>query len=81
MMRSLLQKASKQPNAPPKNASTTLSLRNWRISLPLLAPNAARIAISFSLAAPRTSSRLAMFAQVIKSTRATATSSNHSMDR
>ena len=45
MIAFLLQKASKHPSAPPKNARTTLSVSSCAINLPRLAPKAARTAI------------------------------------
>ena len=64
--------ASARPAAPPAADSTRLSVRSCRTSRVRLPPSAARIVSSRWRAAPRESSRFAMFAQAISSTRATA---------
>ena len=64
--------ASNRPSVPPTSASTTLSVRSWRMSRRALAPRAAREAISFSRTADRASSRLATFTHAISRTKATA---------
>jgi hypothetical protein len=67
--------AMSSPAAPPATASRRLSARNWRISSRPFAPSARRIAVSRPRDAARASSRLAIFAQAISSTRLTAPSS------
>ena len=60
-----------KPVAPPTRASRMHSVSICRISRGLLAPRAARRPISFSRRAARARSRLARFAQAIKSTNPT----------
>src|SRR5439155_1009745 len=57
------------PASPPRMASRTLSVMIWRMSLERGQPSAAGIAVSKRVAAPRASSKLAMLAQAIRSTR------------
>ena len=67
--------ASARPAAPPAADSTRLSVRSCRTSRERLPPSAARIVSSRWRAAPRESSRFAMLAQAMSSTRATALAS------
>lgn len=60
------------PVTPPNSARMMFSVNNCRTSLAGVAPTEARIAISSRRFARRTSSRLAMFEQVIRSTRQAA---------
>ena len=66
------------PIAPPTIDSIRLSASSWRSSRLRLAPIAVRMAISFCRAAARASSRLAMLAHAISSTKPTAPSSTSS---
>ncbi len=76
--RSISQMLRRSPAIPPIAESSTLSVSICRMMRPRLAPIAARIAISFCLAALRARSRLATFAQAISSTNPTAPSSARS---
>ncbi len=67
--------ARARPAAPPAADRTRLSVRSCRTSRVRLPPSAARIVNSRWRAAPRESSRFAMFAQAMSSTRATALAS------
>ncbi len=67
--------ARSRPAAPPKSASTTLSVRSCRSIRRRPAPSATRIAISRRLVDARASSRLAMLAQAISNTKPALTSS------
>ena len=49
---------SRRPAAEPNTARSRLSVNNWRISLPLPAPMATRMAISRRRATPRANSML-----------------------
>ena len=73
--------ASTSPTAPPRTASSALSTSNWRATRRRPAPRAARIAISLRLTFPRTSRRLAMLAQAIRSTNPTAAINSDRMGR
>src|SRR6202167_855973 len=66
------QKASKSPNAPPKPASRTLSVRSWRMTRVWFAPRAARMANSRERPIERARRRLATFAQAISNRKPTA---------
>ena len=61
---------------PPIAISTNDSLNKFPTSQPRLAPSEARVAISPARAAPRASSRFAMFTQTIRSTSAVTTSNS-----
>jgi hypothetical protein len=61
----------RNPNKPPAEANTRLSVYSCRATLLRLAPRAMRRAISFCSVAPRVSMRFAMFAQASRSTIAT----------
>jgi hypothetical protein len=58
--------------APPKLANTRLSVSNWRIIRPRLAPSAVRMTKSRCRALVRTSNKLATLAQAISNTKPTA---------
>ena len=73
--------ASAKPRAPPKSASSVLSVSSWRTSRPRPAPSAARIASSRLRRSMRDSIRLATLAQAISSTQPTAPSSTSSVGR
>ncbi len=73
--------ANKMPSMPPESPKTALSVRHWRINRPRPAPSATRIASSRSRETARASSKLATFTHAINSTRLTAPSSNHRVDR
>ena len=64
--------APMMPPRPPKTDSVTLSTSSWRSRRMRDAPSAVRTAISFCRAVARASSRLAMFAQAMSSTKPTA---------
>ena len=66
------QAAIKNPPRPPVIETTKLSTNNWRSSRLRRAPMAVRTASSVCLAAARASSRFAMLAQAISSTKTTA---------
>jgi hypothetical protein len=70
-----------RPAAPPGSASTTLSVRSSRARCRLLAPRAARTAISLARPMPRASNRLATFAQAISRTKATTPPRTSEVDR
>ena len=70
--RSRLLQASVRPAAPPMSARMKLSASNCRIMRDRLAPNAARIDISFWRVSPRASKRFATLAQAMSSTNPTA---------
>jgi hypothetical protein len=70
--------ASPTPTRPPSIASRTLSARNWRTIARGDAPSDARSATSRWRTAPRASSRLATFAQAIRSRKPTPASRNQS---
>ena len=57
--------ATRNPSAPEANATSMLSVSNWRISLPLPAPSASRIAISLRRPAARASIMFATLALAI----------------
>ena len=59
------------PSAPPSDASSRLSVSNWRTNRPRVAPSDSLTEISFWRVAARESSRLATFAQTIRSTSTT----------
>ena len=67
---------STSPAPPPARASKVLSVSNWRITRPRLAPSESRRPISFCRLTARARSRLAKFAQTINNTRLTAPMSN-----
>ena len=69
------QRATTRPSAPPIAASRADSVRSWRTTCQRLAPIDSRTAISLARAAPRASSRLAMLAQAISSTKPVTASS------
>ena len=73
--------ASSNPSAPPATLSSVLSVNNWRIRRPRLAPNAARTAISCSRRMIRASARLATLAHAINSTSPAVASSTSNMGR
>jgi len=73
--------ATSSPPNPPAVASTKLSVSNWRVICQRPAPNAARSANSRARKDARASSRLAMFAQPISSTKPTAPSRTSSVLR
>jgi len=64
--------ANRKPSSAPQLVRIRLSVSSWRISLFRAAPSAARIAISFCLAAVRASIRLERFAHTISITTPTA---------
>ena len=70
------QRATTRPSAPPIAASRADSVRSWRTTCQRLAPIDSRTAISLARAAPRASSRLAMLAQAISSTKPVTASSS-----
>ena len=70
--------AATMPIAPPIAESATLSTSSCRSTRLCVAPIATRTAISFCRDADRESSRFAMFAQAMSSTKATAPSSTSS---
>ncbi len=71
---SMPQRATRTPSAPPMAESSRLSVSSCLMSRARPAPSARRTAISRDRAEARASSRLAMFAQAISSTNATAPS-------
>ena len=73
--------AMASPAAPPRIASRMLSVSSWRTRRVHPAPNAVRMATSFSRPAARVSSRLATLAQAINSTSVTEPSSTSSARR
>ena len=70
-----VQRATTRPSAPPIAASSADSVRSWRTTCQRLAPIDSRTAISLARDAPRASSRLAMLAQAISSTKPVTASS------
>ena len=70
--------ASAAPAAPPVNARTRLSVKRDLTSWTLLAPSAARTAVSRSALMARASCRLARLTQAINSTAPTAANNNQS---
>ena len=60
------------PTAPPRPARSTLSVSSCRTTRARVAPSATRTASSRPRAEPRASSRFAMFAHAIRSTKPTA---------
>ena len=64
--------ARSKPPIPPNRARTTLSVSNWRMIRPRVAPTAARTAISLPRTDARASNRLATFAFAISKTQTTA---------
>ena len=70
------QRADDQAGAPPMAASSTDSVRSCATSCQRLAPIDSRTAISRRARAPRASSRLAMLAQAISSTKPVTASSS-----
>ena len=66
--------ASNNPSPPPATASSVLSVRSWRMILPLPAPSAARTANSRLRPIERAKSRFATFTHAIESTKPTAAS-------
>src|SRR5882762_3632822 len=69
------------PRAPPASDSRMLSVSNWRMIRPRLAPMADRMAISRFLPVARTSRRFATFAHAISKTKLTAPSRTISVCR
>lgn len=69
------------PNEPPANASNMLSVSNWRTIRGRVAPSAVRTAISFWLATPRESCRLARFTHAISRTKPTAPNNRYKVRR
>ncbi len=69
------------PTTAPRSESRTLSVRSWRSRRLRVAPIASLTAISLCRLAARASSRLATFAQAIRSTSATAPSSRRRAGR
>ena len=67
----LPQNANRRPARPPRKASRTDSLRNWRIKRKREAPSASRTASSLRREASRAKSRFAMFAQAMSNTKPT----------
>ncbi len=65
-------RVSNAPTRPPAKASSRLSVSNWRTRRVRPAPSATRTAISWARRVPRASRMLAMLAQAISSTKATA---------
>ena len=65
-------KASAAPRTPPNVESSTLSVSNWRMSRPRVAPSEARSAISRCLVAARESKRFETLAQAISRSMPTA---------
>ena len=70
--------ANATPSAEPISASNRLSTRSWRTNRQREAPMASRTATSRSRTLARANSRLARFAQAIRSTRPVVASSSHS---
>ncbi len=64
--------ANATPSVAPPSATSTLSVRSWRITRHASAPRATRTAISFDRAVARASSRLATLAHAMRSTKPTA---------
>ena len=68
----VIQKARSAPSPPPPSARSKVSLSSCLTIRPGLAPSAKRMPISRSRTTPRTSKRLARFAQQINNTKPTA---------
>ncbi len=79
--RSMLQNAKSNPNPPPIKANSMFSVINCRTRRIPLAPSALRMAISFSLAFARTSSKLTTLVHDIRSTKLTAPKSTSKAGR
>ena len=77
-MKSIVQRATSRPAAPPSTASRHDSTSSCEMSCSRLAPSDSRIAISLARAAARASSRLAMFAHAMISTSAVTPSRSSS---
>ena len=73
--------ASATPSSASGQSKTALSVRHWRTRRPRPAPRATRMASSRSRDTARASRRLAILAQAISSTRLTAPSRSHSVER
>ena len=69
------------PKSPPARAINKLSVSKCRIICQRLAPNAARITISFWRTIARANNKLATFAQAINNTAATMPSRSHNSGR